>query len=76
MAKSKNISAKRTGTTGKITGRTRSLAEAKAQDPMFYINKTGFEKYREELLENGFDPSNPADMSMCEWLVHSWNKND
>lgn len=54
----------------------RTLAEAKAQDPMYYINRTGFVKYRAELLECGYDPDNPRDMSMCEWFVHQWTKDD
>ena len=56
--------------------RQRTVAEAEAQDPMFYINRTGFGKYREDLLEAGFNPDDPRDRSMCEWMVHSWSSDN
>ncbi len=50
----------------------RTVADARPVGPPRHITRTGFETYRADLRECGYDPDNPADMSVCQWLVHCW----
>ena len=52
----------------------RILSEVIRKDPLFYINRSGFGKYREDLIECGFNPDDPKEASMCEAMIHTWKK--
>lgn len=49
------------------------LVVARAEIAPIHINRTGFEEHRAALMACGYDPDTPADMSICEWLVHCWS---